>query len=308
MGINRIENKSLIKKIKNLVKPILWGLPIVGDNMRSKSLQKNYSVEIKLLRGEHHNENTHRSIIHFSLNRAASQYVRKILARCATENSMVTVGWAEYAFDTKFPYLDNLSIREMKKYQCLFKPNGYLFSVFGGMVEGIEELEKYRIILMVRDPRDVLVSEYYSYGYAHKAPSRRGNKYDDFMKLRLKTLHTTIDQYAFSECDRLLNTYQRYIDKLLNRYSQVYVTRYEDMIADYQNWLTELLNYFELKASSALLQSLFEESRSLKPEKENIFEHNRKGMAGDYKEKLQAETIDFLNNRFFPILEKFGYK
>jgi hypothetical protein len=63
-----------------------------------------------------------------------------------------------------------------------------------------------------------------------------------------------------------------------------------------------------LKASSALLQSLFEESRSLKPEKENIFEHNRKGMAGDYKEKLQAETIDFLNNRFFPILEKFGYK
>ena len=46
----------------------------------------------------------------------------------------------------------------MENYKHIFKSKGYLYRVFGGMVEGIEDLENYKIVLATRDPRDILVS------------------------------------------------------------------------------------------------------------------------------------------------------
>ncbi len=294
-------------KVKERLKSFLWEAPVTGDYLLRRYLEKHLSVEMKLVKGEHQNENNHPSIIHFSMNKAATQYVRDLLMRCAAENGLIPVGLAEYAFHTKFPYLDDLSACEMDRYQYLFKPTGYLYSVFGGMIEGISDFEKYCVLLMVRDPRDVLVSEYYSYGFSHSEPSRRGNKYDKFMQMRRKARQVTIDEYAESECGRVHATYQRYIDLLLDRYSHVYVTKYEEMATDFQAWLKNLLAYCQLEISDELLASLQKEAQHLRPKQEDIHQHVRKGMPGDYKVKLSPETVNSLDSKFFPILRRFGY-
>jgi hypothetical protein len=303
----KMANKTMLAKTKSLLRLLFWGLPISGDYLARRYLKKQYRVEIELIKSNHINENNHRSIIHFSMNKAATQYVRGLLERSATEIGMVTVGLGEYAFHTNFPYLDDLSVSEIEKYQYLFKPTGYLYSVFGGMIEGISDLEKYLVVLMIRDPRDILVSEYYSYGYSHAVPLKRGNKYDKFMKMRRMARQLTVDEYVIGESDRLYNTYQRYIRLLVNRYPLVYVTKYEDMTSDFGVWLGNLLDHCELKVSSGLLRSFFEESKKLQPKKEDVYQHNRKGMPGDYREKLKQETIDNLNLRFSPVLEKFDF-
>jgi len=294
-------------KTRSQLRLLSWGLPITGDYLVRRYLKEQCSVEIELIRGKHVNENNHRSIIHFSMNKAATQYVRGLLGRSAAGNGMVAVGLAEYAFHTNFPYLDDLSISEMKKYQYLFKPTGYLYSVFGGLIEGIADLEKYLVVLMIRDPRDILVSEYYSYGYSHAVPSRRGNKYAKFMRMRQKARQLTVDEYVIGESDRLYNTFQRYINLLLNRYPRIYLTRYEDMTSNFQAWLEKLLDYCELKVSGELLRSFLEESKKLRPKKEDIYQHDRKGIPGDYKEKLKQETIDYLNLKFSSVLAKFDF-
>ena len=74
-----------------------------------------------LIKGTHKNSNKHPSIIHFSFNKAATQYVKSILRRCAVENGMVPVGIHDYAFNADFPYLDHLSAKEMEKYMHIFK-------------------------------------------------------------------------------------------------------------------------------------------------------------------------------------------
>jgi hypothetical protein len=294
-------------KIRDQVKSLLWGFPITGNYLLNRYLEKHLSNEIKLIQGCSQSKSDHRSIIHFSVNKAATQYVRDLLMRCAMEIGLVPIGLAEYAFHTNFPYLDDLSTDEMGDYQYLFKPTGYLYSVFGGMIEGIHDFEKYSVILMIRDPRDVLVSEYYSYAYSHSEPSRLGNKFNDFMEKRRKARELTISEYALTECDRVYDNYQRYMDLLLNNRSNVYVTRYEDMTNDWSGWFDKLLDFCKLEISYELLMTLSKEAARLKPSQENIHQHNRKGIPGDYAEKLDRQTINVLNSRFSSVLEKFNY-
>jgi len=241
------------------------------------------------------------------LNKAATQYTKRIIRRCASQNGMIAVGIHDYAFHTDFPYLDHLSASEIQRYQHIFKPNGYLYSVFGGMIEGILELEKYIIVLMVRDPRDVLVSGYYSIAYSHKTPNQRSDKYEEFIESRKTAKELTIDEHVVAKSKSLYDNLHRYKTLLLDKYPNVYVTTYEDMISDFQGWLNNLLNNCYLKINNELLQLLVEENDLLQPKKEDIHKHIRKGKSGDYKEKLRLETIEYLNVKFSPILAKYGY-
>jgi hypothetical protein len=286
---------------------MLNGLPLVERYLKV-DLQKKFNVELDLLKGRHHNQNKHPSIIHFSLNKAATQYTGKILTQCAVENGMVPVNIHGYAFHTNFPYLDHLTVEEMEKYQHIFKPNGYLYSVFGGMIEGISELEKYKIVLMIRDFRDVLVSEYYSTAHSHIAPDKQGNKYDFFVKQRKKAKESSIDEYAVAESDRIYNTLLRYKTLLIDKYPNVYVTKYEEMINDFRGWLDNLLYNCELSIRHDFFTALLERNERIRPKGEDIHRHIRKGKSGEYKEKLKQETIEFLNAKFSPMLLTFGYE
>jgi hypothetical protein len=221
---------------------------------------------------------------------------------------MVPVRLHDYAFNTEFPYLDRLSAQEMEKYRHIFRPRGYLYGFFGGMIEGILELDKYRVILMIRDPRDLLVSEYYSIAYSHSVPDARGNKHEHFMNRRKTAQSMTIDEFVLWDSDRIYGILQRYKTLLIDRYPHTYVTTYEEMTADFQGWLNGLLDNCQLVITDELRRSLLEESDRLQPKEENIHKHVRKGKPQDYKEKLKTETIDQLNMKFASLLEAFGYR
>lgn len=302
-----MSTKTLSSRIKSQVKSLVLESPVIGDRLLRKFLQEHFGAEIDLIQDKPQKDSSHPSIFHFSMNKAATQHVRELLIRCAGENNITSIGLAEYAFHTNFPYLDALSFNEMEKYQYLFRPTGYLYSCFGGFIEGIPNLEKYLVVLMIRDPRDVLVSEYFSYAFSHSEPSKRGSKYMDFMKKRRQALHSTIDEYALTECDRVHNIYQKYINLLLDHYTNVLTTKYEEMTSDYSVWLKALLKFCKLEISPSLLADLLEKAKYTRPKEENKYEHNRKGTPGDYMEKLQQETIEALNTKLSPILKRFDY-
>jgi hypothetical protein len=282
-------------------------LPFVERYLEKRYLRKRFSVELSLINGSHVNDNTNPSIIHFSLNKAATQYTKNILRRCAIYNGMVPVGIHDYAFHSHFPYLDDLSAADMQRYQHIFKPTGYLYSVFGGMIDGIPKLDQYRVILMVRDPRDVLVSSYYSVAYSHPVPMKGSGKYDHFVAARETARRIGIDEYVVAESDELCRILERYKTLLIDAHPSVYVTRYEDMTSDFEAWLTRLLNACGLTISDDLRRALSEEYARVKPSDEDSRRHIRKGRAGDFQEKLRPETIDELNTKLGSVLEAFGY-
>ena len=185
---------------------------------------------------------------------------------------------------------------------------GYIYTGFRHFPAFDLDTKDAPAIWLVRDPRDILVSGYYSITYSHGVPSKGGNKHDSFMASRLAKQESTIDEYAISESDRVYDYFSRYQTLLLDRYKNAYVTQYEEMVSNFEAWLTDLLNYCELNLSREFIQYLIEENEAKKPKVEDITKHIRKGVVGDYKEKLQPETIQTLNERFAPILERFHYQ
>jgi len=295
-------------RIVHKTESLLEYFPAGKRLVRKKKLQQRFRTELELIKGTHKNPNKHPSIIHFSFHKAATQYVRSVLSRCAIENGRVPVGIHDYAFDTDFPVLHFLTAEEMKKYQHIFKPQGYLYTAFGGgMVEGIADLNLYKIVFAVRDPRDILVSHYYSVAYSHPVPDKMGNKYERFMKDRTFATASTIDEWTLFRSDRLYDIYVRYQKLLLEKYPNTYRTTYEHMVSDFSGWLRGLLDYTELNVSAELFESLLQENARMRPREENIHQHVRKGQPGDYRNKLKPETVDYLNEKFASILVMFGY-
>ena len=299
----------MLNAMINRTKALLTHIKPIDHFLKTRKQRRKFRTEIALIQGKHHNVNHHPSIIHFSVNRSATQYIKSILRSCAIENGMTPVNIHGYAFNNDFPYLDHLSAQEMQTYQHIFKSKGYLYSAFGGMIEGIAHLEQYKIILVVRDPRDILVSQYYATAHSHRLPGQLSKKREQFIARRIAAQQASIDEYTLAHSERVRLEFERYRTLLLERYPTIcYQTTFEEMVVDFETWLKNLLQYCELEISQQLFQSLIEENRKMRPKEENIYAHIRKGQIGDYQEKLTPETITRLNETFASILQYYGYK
>lgn len=273
--------------------------------LRTWESKRRFRVERDLINGRFHQVVAHPSILHFSINKAATQYTRRILLRCGRENGLLPVQMSAYAWNGSFPYLFTLSAEEVKPYLHIFRPQGYLYTVFGGLVEGIPNLEAYRTVIMVRDPRDVLVSGFYSYAYSHAAP-RSEEKMDEFEEWREFVQNLTLDEYVVEISRNLRDRLQKYLG-VTAVHPQVCVLKYEEMIADFPTWLDRLLTCCQLEISSHLRQELIDEARRSRQKKEEISQHRRQVTPGEHLQKLKPETIDYLNEYLADVLEGFGY-
>ncbi|MEM9888970.1 MAG: sulfotransferase domain-containing protein [Bacteroidota bacterium] len=290
-----------MKTLRAKLRKSIDALPFVD------AARRHHRVEYGLIHNKHRSKSTCTSILHFSLNKSATQYVKKVLSQAASSLNISCAHLNGYAFHSDFPYLDLLSQKEFEAYQYLFKPQGYLYSVFGGMIDGLQALEKYLVVLMIRDPRDILVSSYYSTAYSHPVPGKNSNKLAAFQEKRQETQQMKVDEYAINESEHLLEIYHRYIELLLKQHPTCYVTKYEDMVENHEKWLNDLLAYCQLDIDNDLKARLLKQNKRLKPKTENINDHMRKGVAGDFLEKLQPQTIGILNAKFAHILERFAY-
>jgi hypothetical protein len=247
-------------------------------------------------------------VLHFSLNKAATQYVKNILRTIAAENNLTPVGMNEWAFGSHMPYVDHLSAADMQAYKHVFKPQGYLYSVFGGFVEGIDRMEDYKVILMVRDPRDILVSQFYSTAYSHPLPGEASDKRDAFLQKREAARILGIDAFVLQEAPRLKAYLDRYQSELLARYPHTVMLRYEDMIADFSRFLDQLCSAAGCRISPATRQNLLAAHDAQQPKQEDVQKHVRKGVAGDYRNKLKSDTIARLSDLMLLNGALLGYK
>lgn len=294
--------KKTVSRVQRLVRKML----ALGT---LKKHVPTYRVEEALFTGVHKNTNTHPSIIHFSTNKAASQHVMSVLQRCAHFAGMTHANLNGYIFNMDIPFIDKMSAEQFAKYSHVLKPTGYLYSVFGGMIESIPEFEKYRVVLMLRDPRDVLVSNYYSMAYSHVLPAEGSSRREAFVQRRIRAQQTPLDDFVRERSAWVKSVYERYDNLLIKRYPAdcYYYTTYEAMVTDYAKWLKDMLKYVELDVPVSLFDVLVQENDRSRPRKEDIHNTNRLGRSGDYLQKLSPETIAWLNEDLKGILARFGY-
>lgn len=157
-------------------------------------------------------------------------------------------------------------------------------------------------VFLVRDPRDIIVSWYYSIAFSHgisPSPEIAELQY----RMRSETEAEGLDTFALRWSDRILGYFQ-IIDRLAAASQHSVVLRYEDMIDNWENFAAGLTRYLEF--DNEVIQQIYERSRPVA--KEDNAAHRRSGKAGGYKSKLAASTIAQLDRKFAPMLRRFDYE
>jgi hypothetical protein len=161
-----------------------------------------------------------------------------------------------------------------------------------------------KFVLLVRDPRDALVSQFFSYGgkhLSHKLPKK--NK-EAFLEQIQKNADLDIDDYVVKMAKSHIKKMASYLDSL--DFSKGLIRHYEDVYYDKFKFLKEVFEYFGIDVDESILADVAKR-HDVRPEQEDPTQHIRKGAPGDYLEKLKPETIRKLNGVLAEMAATYGY-
>lgn len=171
---------------------------------------------------------------------------------------------------------------------------------------------KKKMILLVRDPRDIIVSLYHHH-----------TKRYSFYKGDISTFIRD-PEWGIKRIIKFLNFWAEEMDRRKKDY--FLLLRYEDMKKDTQKELKRVFNFLGIQVSERIINEAveyasFENMRKMelskefkdhrmRPKNDKDYNYNkvRKGKVGGYKEELKKEDIDYANKEIKENLRKeLGY-
>jgi len=163
-----------------------------------------------------------------------------------------------------------------------------------------------RVIFLVRDPRDMVVSQFFSQAFSHRPPGGTvgGEAIRKFEERRREIVKKNINKYVLEIADTVSRSYATTVKKLEAVGHKTW--RYEDIIFEKQRWVEEMLDYLDLNVPDAMVKRVVGR-HDLLPDAEEIHKHVRKVTPGDHRNKLSEGTIAKLNSVFSEILGRFDY-
>jgi len=156
-------------------------------------------------------------------------------------------------------------------------------------------------VFLLRDPRDILVSSYFSFGFTHVlSPVPEIRQIQEANRERHQA--TDIDEYILSRVDEMRGVFER-LRRLNRACEQSVVLKYEDMIHDFDLFAERLTHFIPL--SQQVLDELFQQSRP--KEKPDNNSHKRSGKTRGFEDDLKPETIELLNESLATVLRDFKF-
>lgn len=202
-------------------------------------------------------------------------------------------------FDQAFS--QGLTTTEVKDESAtIFDKAGYIFSGFRHFPNFDLDVGHNKSILLVRDPRDMVVSMYYSVTKSHVIP--QGNT--TLKRNRDEALQKAIDEFVVSKMNSYVGQYQTYLQKLDGKKVKIY--RYEDVIYNKNEWMSDVLDFLEIEKVPTLIKKVVQQFDVI-PSSENEADHIRQVHPGNYKKKLSSETIELITVSASNFLKAFNY-
>jgi hypothetical protein len=252
-----------------------------------------------------------RNIIAYTTHKAGSMVLHRVLKDICELNRIryYSPNKAQLPFDRMFAGDDFIA----KKRGC-FGPIRFFVPT--------KAIADASVILHLRDPRDVLVSMFYSYCYMHAGEIEADTGY------RKAVAEAGIDRFVLDmvgeafyayrgdygigsrykqHVGTVLDRYERYLSELLSRPNTIAVS-YEEMVLSFPSWLEKIVSAFDLidpDETCAVVTA--RHANSVAAGEEDVWSHKRKVTPGDHREKLQSATIRQLDQIFAPVLDKLGY-
>lgn len=240
----------------------------------------------------------------FSIHKAGSTLMHKMIAEACNRCSIPSLSIPDTLF------LEGVKDREWQADEGILDlvEEGRLYYGFRYLPAAFLDprlgLRQRRSVLLVRDPRDALVSEFFSFGgkhVSHRAPDKNA---ESFRKDLEATAGLDLDEYVIQSARFHLAKLEAYRSAL--DLSTVMLRRYEDIYFDKHRFLREIFSHLQIAADPDVIRDVAA-ANDIRPSMEDLSKHIRKGAPGDHREKLKPETISRLNDVFRVTCRNFGY-
>jgi len=185
---------------------------------------------------------------------------------------------------------------------------GVLYAGFRDFPLAMEKSPLFRAaprVIFVRDPRDALVSEYFSNAFSHRIPAGVGmhTPADLMPRLRAEALQSDLANYVLMRSADFVRTAEKFFPALRRGDP---VLRYEDLIFDKPLLISRLSTLLDLPLPQPATARIAK-SVDLRPAVEDPHAFVRKVTPGDHREKLSGPTITELSRRVGGVMAAFGY-
>lgn len=159
-------------------------------------------------------------------------------------------------------------------------------------------------LVVIRDLRDTLVSAYFSLRYSHMLM-------DNVLPLRKRLDELSLEDGLLFLLDDWLPDCAAIQQSWLDAGEDV--IRYEDLLADDTQLLRKALfrplrRFSKRNLDTVVARNRFASVTGREPGVEDIQSHQRKGVAGDWRNYLTPKVNRTLNRRYAPLLERAGYQ
>lgn len=162
-------------------------------------------------------------------------------------------------------------------------------------------------LLVVRDPRDALVSEYFSNTYSHPIPTPSANGdavVRQMERQRAEAQSLEIDDYVLRRARGMLMTMMEYSSTMT--LPAVTVLTYEEFIFDKARFIRTVSDAFGWSAQPELIEQILSWA-DVRPVKEDPRAFIRNVTPGDHLRKLRPETVTKISEILRPAMILFGY-
>jgi Sulfotransferase domain len=261
--------------------------------MHGRSMTKEYSDSFVLL----------------TLHKAGSSYVGEIFKEVFGKHGYSILDPATVAFELGLELTAFIAGQAAQ----LCQPHYFYGPFRGGAVCLIGQISPARPIIHIRDPRDCVVSLYYSWRYSHPVPS--GEEAGEFLRVREFLKAKTPDDFVRSFVRSRSNFDQAFLKPLQafralkESRPDAILSKYEDMVGEFPDWLVGIVEQFGIEIDYEMIIDLIARTDflvNLRVE-ENPYNHKRQITPGDHKRKLDPKTQEILTDFFAEELRYFGY-
>jgi hypothetical protein len=238
-----------------------------------------------------------------SVRKSGSTMFNQVCKRLATHNQANFVDVPAGMFRSNMPA--SAWIRDPELNSLIYPGNTYGgFRNFPLALADNKHFRAARKILLVRDPRDALVSEFFSNAYSHKIPPGQGGARERLLQQRRQAREQGVESYVLERVPLMQRTLGEYIPFLDD--PNLLLLKYEDIIFDKSKMIDDVCAHLGWTCKPPFKDATIE-AVDIRPEKEQQTEFIRKVTPGDHLEKLSSSAIDTINGQMREILDAYRY-
>lgn len=256
------------------------------------------------------------SVLFFTTHKCASTLISKVLHTIETSSDLRHFDYATAVYklgdEVETGTIEHTDIEQVidRNKARLFHSTGEIYGPLRRPIDvpGREEMTQ---LFFLRDPRDVIVSAYYSFGFSHGLPPN-AQMQSLFLAERERIRGEGIDRYALRAArDWIGPTLRRYADYRRTGSDTHYLT-YDSYTEDPAGFLDRVFDLVGARVDPAEIERMATAARPIQtaaaadvPAAD--LTHQRSGRSGQFRTELSEETLGALDDMLADVLEFWGF-